>query len=447
MNLENSGWKSSGAVRRRVSMHGVVVAVLFAWQAGVIDAAAQAPAATLSKTVVAPGTASAVTVAGVPGHYFAIVGSTTGAGFVYAGVPFAVGTDIRILAMGNLDGTGRALVYVVPPFLGSSLDRYYIQAVVSPVPNFVPLQAAPGNVLVNGDLAGLAASGLAGPAGPAGAEGPTGLMGPAGPTGATGAQGPQGPAGATGAAGAQGPAGPAGPQGPAGADGTAGAQGPQGPAGADGAVGPQGPAGADGAVGPQGPAGPQGLQGVAGADGAAGPQGPVGAVGPQGPVGVAGPQGPAGADGAPGVQGPQGPAGVDGAPGAVGPQGPAGAGGAVGPQGPAGPAGADGAAGPMGLTGPQGPQGVPGSIANVVVRTAAATATSVTVLCNTGEVTFGGGGSAASVANNQTLLASIPVSGTTVGNAVPATNGGAANGWRVAANVSLSLTAYVICGS
>jgi hypothetical protein len=101
----------------------------------------------------------------------------------------------------------------------------------------------------------------------------------------------------------------------------------------------------------------------------------------------------------------------------------------------------------MGLTGPQGPQGVAGSVANVVVRTAAATATSVTVLCDVGEVTFGGGGSAASVANNQTLIGSIPVSGTTVGNAVPATNGGGANGWRVTANVSLSLTAYVVCGS
>ena len=45
--------------------------------------------------------------------------------------------------------------------------------------------------------------------------------------------------------------------------------------------------------------------------------------------------------------------------------------------------------------GPQGVQGVPGSIANVVVRTAAATAASVTVLCNAGEVAFGGGGGAA----------------------------------------------------
>jgi hypothetical protein len=98
----------------------------------------------------------------------------------------------------------------------------------------------------------------------------------------------------------------------------------------------------------------------------------------------------------------------------------------------------------MGATGLQ---GVPGSIANVVVRTAAAMATSVTVLCNAGEITFGGGGSAASVANNQSVIGSIPVSGTTVANAVPATNGGSANGWRVTGNVTLNLTAYVICGS
>ncbi len=151
-----------------------------------------------------------MTVTGTPGHYFAIVGSTTGAGFSYAGVQFAVGPDVVILAMGNLDGSGRAVVNVVPPFVGSSLDRYYIQAVTSTVPNFVPLQVAPGNVVVNGDLAGLAASGLVGPAGP---TGPAGAQGPAGPAGATGAAGPQGPAGSQGPAGAVGAVGPAGPDG------------------------------------------------------------------------------------------------------------------------------------------------------------------------------------------------------------------------------------------
>ena len=279
MKLEISEWNSPDAVRRRASVRGaaVIVAALVAWQAGATDAAAQAPTATVSNVVVTPGTSSTVTVTGAPGHYFAIVGSATGAGFVYAGVPFAVGgADIRILVMGNLDGNGQAAVNVVPPFLGSALDRYYIQAVTSTVPNFVPLQAAPGIVLVNGDLAGIAASGVAGPAGPAGPEGPVGPAGAAGPAGPAGPQGPQGLAGADGAVGAQGPAGP---QGPAGADGAAG---PQGPAGADGAAGPQGPAGADGAAGPQGPAG---------ADGAAGSQGPQGIQGPQGP------QGPAGIDG------------------------------------------------------------------------------------------------------------------------------------------------------
>jgi hypothetical protein len=428
MTLENSGYNSPSAVRCGISTRAMAVlaGAVLAWQAGVMDAAAQAPAATVSASVVTPGAASAVTVTGVPGHYFALVGSTTNAGFTYAGVPFALGTDIRILATGNLDGTGKAVVNVVPPFVGSSLDRYYIQAVTSTSPSYVPLQTAAGNVLVNGDLAGLAASGVAGPAGPtgatgaAGAAGPAGAVGPAGPTGAAGGAGAQGAAGADGAVGPQGLAGATGPQGAAGADGAdgvaglQGAPGPHGPAGADGSPGVQGPAGADGAPGVQGPAGPQG---PAGADGAPGVQGPAGADGAIGPQGVAGPQGSEGASGADGALGPQG------APGAQ---------------------GAQGVQGPLG---PQGIQGVPGSIANVVVRTAAASATSVTVLCGDGEVTFGGGGSAASVATNQAIIASIPVTGDTVGTAVPASNGGAANGWRVTSNASLSLTAYVICGS
>ncbi len=207
------------------------------WSAGIASAQA---AASLHPEVVTPGTATTVTVTGAPGHYFAIVGSTTGAGFSYAGVQFAVGADVQILAMGNLDGSGRAVLNIAPPFLGTSLDRYYIQAVTSTSPSFVPLEVAPGQVIVNGDLAGLAAAGLAGPAGPAG---PAGDMGPAGPQGPVGVAGPQGPAGANGAMGPQGPAGAAGPQGPVGANGATGAIGPQGPAG---------PAGIDGAVGPAG---------------------------------------------------------------------------------------------------------------------------------------------------------------------------------------------------
>ena len=91
------------------------------------------PAASLSPEVVAPGTATTVTMVGRPGDtVFAIVGSTTGAGFAYAGIQFAVGADIQLLAMGDLDPSGRASVSIAPPFLGTSLDRYYIQVVTSP---------------------------------------------------------------------------------------------------------------------------------------------------------------------------------------------------------------------------------------------------------------------------------------------------------------------------
>ena len=94
--------------------------------------------------------------------------------------------------MGNLDGMGQAVVTFVPPFHGTSLDRIYIQAATSPVPNFVPLQVAPGTVLVNGDLSGLAAAGLTGPAGPEGPAGAAGAVGPEGPVGPMRAAGGRG---------------------------------------------------------------------------------------------------------------------------------------------------------------------------------------------------------------------------------------------------------------
>ncbi len=171
---------------------------------------------------------------------------------------------MQILVMGNLDGEGRAEVHIVPPFVGTSLDRIYIQAATSDNANFVPLEVAPGQVIINGDLAGLAAAGSAGSAGPTGPEGPAGPAGPAGNDGAVGPMGLQGPAGANGVDGAVGPMGPQGPQGAQGANGADGAQGP---------TGPQGPTGADGAAGGQGPQGDPGLPGTNGTNGTNGVSG------------------------------------------------------------------------------------------------------------------------------------------------------------------------------
>ena len=202
------------------------------------------PTLTAPVTTVAPGAPVTVTLTGTPGQQYALLGSSVGAGMAHGGVNLGVGADFVILSMGAIGGTGSVSVNVTPPFVGTTLDRYYLQAVTSVSPAFVPLSASASLVLRNNDLlAGAIGTpgpqGPAGPVGPAGAPGPAGPAGPAGATGATGLTGPAGPAGATGLAGAIGPQGAQGPQGPQGT------QGPQGPAGATGAQGPSGVVGFD----------------------------------------------------------------------------------------------------------------------------------------------------------------------------------------------------------
>lgn len=228
---------------------------------------------TLSEDIVSPGAGVAVTVDGEPGHHWAVIGSSVNAGISHAGVGLGVGPDFVLLATGVLPPSGQVRATIVPPFVGTVLDRYYIQAATSPSPAFAPLAVSTGRVVRNRDLV----SGLTGPAGPpgeTGAQGPPGSTGPAGPTGPAGAVGPIGATGPSGSAGQPGPAGPVGP------------------------AGPQGLTGAVGPLGPTGPAGVQGPQGLAGSQGAQGPQGLTGPAGAQGPQG---PQGPAGTFVAPGL--------------------------------------------------------------------------------------------------------------------------------------------------
>ena len=207
-------------------------------------AAEAQPTLTSSSTAVSPGVAVTLTISGIPGQQFAVLGSSVGAGLSYGGVGLGVGADMVIVTMGVVGGTGSVAVSFTPPFLGSTLDRYYVQAVTSSSASFIPLAASASVVLRNNDLlAGVVGS--PGPAGPVGPVGPAGPQGPAGPTGATGVSGPVGP------------------QGPTGATGAAGATGQ---AGATGSAGPTGPTGAAGAQGPQGPVGPQGATGIIGFD-------------------------------------------------------------------------------------------------------------------------------------------------------------------------------------
>lgn len=208
-------------------------------------AAVAQPTLSASTTAVTPGAAVTLTVTGIPGQQFAVLGSSVGAGLSYGGVNLAVGSDMVILALGSIGGTGSVAVTFTPPFAGSTLDRYYVQAATSGSPAFIPIVVSPSVVLRNNDVVGgaIGTPGPAGPAGPTGPAGPAGSTGPVGPAGATGAPGPAGATGATGAQGAQG------------------------------GIGPQG------TVGPQGPTGPTGPQGVTGSTGAQGPQGPSGVIG------------------------------------------------------------------------------------------------------------------------------------------------------------------------
>jgi Phage Tail Collar Domain len=171
---------------RRVGA-AATVAVLCVLTAGAAWAR-QATDLVVSQTVVTPGAPVTANISGPPGHFFVLLGSNVGAGLTFGGLSFAIGIDYAVVASGQLDAAGLAVVSGTPPFLFTTLDRYYLQAATSPSPTFLPVNLSPGRILRNADLIGglTGAPGPAGPPGPAGAQGPPGSQGP---------QGPQGPAG------------------------------------------------------------------------------------------------------------------------------------------------------------------------------------------------------------------------------------------------------------
>lgn len=179
---------------RRLGVWLVALAGVALWSR---TASAQTTTLTASTTTVVPGSEVTLSIGGSPGQHVAVIGSTTGAGFSFGGIALAVGTDVRLLFLGVLDGSGAARVAFAPPFLSTTLDRYYVQAVTSPSPGFLPLSASGGVVLRNNDLLG-GLVGQPGPAGPQGPAGPPGVPGASGPPGATGPAGPTGPPGVDG---------------------------------------------------------------------------------------------------------------------------------------------------------------------------------------------------------------------------------------------------------
>ena len=160
---------------------GFYCLVLFVFALSHGTAVAQPPQLSLSTTIAGPGSAVTATVSGTPGQRYALIASSTNAGFAFGGVQLAVGADVVVLAVGTLDGSGSIQLPVVAPFLGTTLDRYYLQAVTSQSAAFVPLAASPGVVIRNADLVSnlVGAPGPVGPVGPVGPAGPTGPAGPA----------------------------------------------------------------------------------------------------------------------------------------------------------------------------------------------------------------------------------------------------------------------------
>jgi hypothetical protein len=110
------------------------------------------PQISISPTSVVPSQSVTVTVTGTPGQFYAVIGSSVNSGVSYAGVALGVGSDFRIHATGTLNSSGQAIVSFAPPFQGTTLDRYYVQAGTSPSSSFNPLQVSASIPVRNADL-------------------------------------------------------------------------------------------------------------------------------------------------------------------------------------------------------------------------------------------------------------------------------------------------------
>lgn len=205
--------------------------------------------------------------------------------------------------------------------------------------------------------------------------------------------------------------------------------------GIQGIQGLQGIQGVQGEKGDTGDTGPQGIQGETGATGATGSTGEKGDTGATGPQGEKGDVGETGSTGATGAQGEKGETGATGAQGIQGEKGDTGAAGVQGEKGDKGDTGAVGPVGPVGPAGATGATGAAGAAAStsVTVQSQTATANTVTVLCDAGQVAMSGGFSGLVTNPSNQVTASQPV---TVGSQ---------KGWSVTQTRSASLTVYATC--
>ncbi len=166
------------------------VLVLMLLSSSLLTATATAqPHVVVSTTVAAPGEQVSVAITGDPGAYYALLGSPVNNDGNFTATRLRLGHEVVVLSTGIIGGDGQAAVSIQPPFVGTVLDRYYIQVVASFSSQFNTLEASETVVIRNRDLV----EGLEGPPGPQGPAGPTGLQGPAGPAGVQGLTGPRGP--------------------------------------------------------------------------------------------------------------------------------------------------------------------------------------------------------------------------------------------------------------
>jgi hypothetical protein len=95
------------------------------------------PQLTVAPTEVPSGGAVTATITAPGGNFYALVGSTRDSGLVYGGVALGIGTDVAIIASGVIGPGGSVAVPFTPP-LGAGQDVYFLLAVISPAPNFLP---------------------------------------------------------------------------------------------------------------------------------------------------------------------------------------------------------------------------------------------------------------------------------------------------------------------
>ncbi len=110
------------------------------------------PQISVLPTSVVPGQSATVTVTGTPGRFFAVIGSSVNGGISFAGVALGVGNDFIIITTGTLNSSGQAVITFTPPFNGSTLDRFYLQAATSTAASFNPLEVSRSTVVRNADL-------------------------------------------------------------------------------------------------------------------------------------------------------------------------------------------------------------------------------------------------------------------------------------------------------